>query len=124
MTTVISDDNRRPRFELKHRLVLARETADMDQTKLAHSLGVARQTISNYERGTTSPRRAVLLAWAMATDVDVEWLLTGMENPHPGSPGEGESVPPTGVEPATYGTNVRRLAIVTPLRREDERTAA
>ncbi len=65
----------------------------MDQTALAEALGMSRQTVSNYERGATNPRRAVLLAWAMATGVDAKWLEAGDEAPTP--------VGPAGIEPTT-----------------------
>ena len=76
MSTAI-DDHRRPRFGLPHRLALAREVANIDQRGMAIALGCARPTVSNYERGFTTPRRAVLVAWALATGVDVDWLETG-----------------------------------------------
>ncbi|WP_076676454.1 helix-turn-helix transcriptional regulator [Microbacterium sp. ru370.1] len=92
MSTVF-DARRRPTFDLRHRLVLAREVAEMEQAQVAEALGVSRQTVSNYERGFTQPRRATVLAWAMATGVDTEWLERGTENPRPDNPGGGSLLP-------------------------------
>lgn len=86
MSTVI-DTRRRPRFELQHRLALSRDVAGIDQTDMAKALGCARPTVSNYERGFTTPRRAVLVAWALATGVDVDWLVNGE------TPPTGDGVP-------------------------------
>ena len=91
MSTAI-EGRRRPRFELQHRLALSREIADMDQIAIADALGVSRQTVSNYERGFTAPRRAVLVAWALATGVDVDWLVNG-ETPPTGGGVSGGSLP-------------------------------
>ncbi|WP_247639178.1 helix-turn-helix domain-containing protein, partial [Microbacterium sufflavum] len=89
----IEERRRRPQFGLQHRMALAREVAGIGQAKMAQDLGVSRQTVSNYERGFTAPRRAVLLAWAMATGVDVEWLESGDAPRNP--------VGPAGIEPTT-----------------------
>lgn len=91
MSTVI-EDRRRPVFGLQHRLALAREVAGIDQLAMSHALGCTRPTVSNYERGFTMPRRSVLVAWALATGVDVEWLETGNEKPHQDGP-DGASLP-------------------------------
>ena len=58
----------------------------MDQAALGDALGISRQTVSNYERGMTQPKRHVLIAWAMATGVDLDWLTTGTEKPHQDGP--------------------------------------
>jgi len=100
------DERRRPQFGLQHRLSLAREIAGIDQVTMAASLGVARPTVSNYERGFTTPRRAIIVAWAMATGVDVEWLEKGdVAAPHP--------VGPAGIEPTTSTVEFPRLAPIT-----------
>lgn len=90
MSTAI-DDRRRPRFELRHRLALAREIAGLDQSDMAKILGCARPTVSNYERGFTAPRRAIILAWAMATGTDPEWLATGNDETPPTGDGVSQS---------------------------------
>lgn len=90
MTTVADLERRRPSFGLRHRLALSREIANLEQIDVANALGVARATISNYERGFTQPKRAMIMAWALATGVDVHWLMTGQEEtPAPDGPGGG-----------------------------------
>lgn len=97
--STVTDDRRRPQFDLRHRLILSREVAGVEQAQVAEILGVSRTTISNYERGYTSPRRATLLAWAMATGVDADWLMTGAESPAPSGPGGGAEWAPRGSNP-------------------------
>jgi transcriptional regulator with XRE-family HTH domain len=63
-----------PDWPLTDRLRRAREFAGLDQTTLAGELGLSTNTISNYERGFTTPKRPQLIAWAMATGVSLEWL--------------------------------------------------
>lgn len=90
--TTVTIDRRRPSFGLQHRLVLARDVAGMDQTAIGVALGISRQTVSNYERGMTKPKKAIVSAWALATGVDAEWLLTGTESaPAPAGPDGGVS---------------------------------
>jgi transcriptional regulator with XRE-family HTH domain len=84
-----------PTWTAADRFRKAREHAGLDQGQLAEATGLARQTVSNYERGATSrPRRAVANLWAMATGVPAGWLL------------EGE-VRPEGFEPPTFWFVVR-----------------
>jgi transcriptional regulator with XRE-family HTH domain len=67
------------RFGIRDRLRIAREQAGYDQAEFSDATGISRGTISNYERGLYPPRRPALLAWAMATGFDREWLETGGE---------------------------------------------
>ena len=79
-----------PKFDLNDRLRKARETADLDQTQLAELIGVSRNSVSAAERGASKPRKPVLIAWAFATRVPFEWLVTGSTNnetPDPDGPG-------------------------------------
>jgi transcriptional regulator with XRE-family HTH domain len=125
--SIAEDLRRRPQFGLTHRMVLAREVADLDQTQIASALGVARQTVSNYERGVTRPRKLVLKEWALLTGVDLNWLVTGQEEDEsPSGPGgntgdEGQRssvVHPLGLEPRTHWlSDGGELATVTPFRR-------
>lgn len=82
-----------PQWTLADRLRKAREQIGLDQTEFADRLGVSRSSVSNYERGTTAPRRIVLNAWAMATGVPIEWLRDGSTNPRPGDPDGGVRLP-------------------------------
>ncbi|QYC54954.1 immunity repressor [Arthrobacter phage Popper] len=74
--------SRTPQFQLKDRLRLAREQRELEQIEIAAELGMSRATISNYERGVTSPGKLALNAWAAVCGVDPEWLRTGI----PGEP--------------------------------------
>ena len=66
-----------PDITVAHRLRIARETAGMEQTQLAETMGVSRGNISNAENGRTNPRRVVVKAWSNATGVSIEWILDG-----------------------------------------------
>lgn len=72
-----------PQWTLADRLQKARATAGLDQTELARRAGLSRQTVSNYERGTVTPRRSGLIVWALATGVPLEWLVSGEVMPRP-----------------------------------------
>lgn len=84
-----------PGWPLTDRLRRAREYGGFDQAQLAVELGVSKNTISNYERGFTKPRRPMLLAWAMATGVALTWLETDDAS-------KIEIVRPKGLEPLTF----------------------
>lgn len=64
-----------PRLTLPRRLMLAREDAGLTQGQLAELLEAPRSSISRYESGKMRPTRANVLAWAMVTDTDTDWLL-------------------------------------------------
>lgn len=66
-----------PQFQLKHRLALAMEIADVDRDGIATELGVHKNTVANYLRGETRPSRSVLRVWALRCGVPFEWLETG-----------------------------------------------
>lgn len=63
-----------PQWSLNDRLRKAREHAGLHQQQLADETGISRRSVTNYERGFAVPRRPVLLAWAVATGVDLDWL--------------------------------------------------
>lgn len=73
------------------RLMLAREYAEQ--------LGVGLATVYRAESGKTTPRRTTIMAWAMATGVDLHWLETG-EAPSPDGDG-ASTVRHQGLEPRT-----------------------
>ena len=92
--TILPAPRNVPPVTLAHRLRIAREWRDLEQVDIARELGVSRATVSNYERGVTSPGKLVVNAWAVVTDVDVEWLKN--DDFYGGSP-----VGPAGIEPTT-----------------------
>lgn len=63
-----------PEWTLADRLRKARETAGLSQGQLAAILGVARNTVTNYEGGG-SAKIYVVRAWATATNVPLAWIL-------------------------------------------------
>lgn len=73
--TVVLMTTRTPEFTLADRLRKARETAELSQDELARALTIGRNSIGRYEAGTYPPSRAVIIAWAMVTGVDLRWLL-------------------------------------------------
>lgn len=83
-----------PDISLKYRLMISRLEAGMHQSDLAAAIGAARSTIANYEAGKET-RRSTVMAWAMATGVDLHWLETGT-SPSPedgGGVSEPSSIP-------------------------------
>lgn len=91
-----------PEWTIADRLKKAREFRGIDQTALATETGIARTTISNYERGATKPSKANVKLIAMATGVDRYWLLLGVM---PGTP----DTPDEQAETSTKWENVRLL---------------
>ena len=77
-----------PQLTTTQRLRVARETSgyDRDAEGFAPVVGLSRQTISNYERGATTPDRRSLMAWSAATGVPVWWLEGHDREPVGGSP--------------------------------------
>ncbi|WP_366076933.1 helix-turn-helix transcriptional regulator [uncultured Aeromicrobium sp.] len=72
---------------------------ELNQSQLAETIGVARNTIARVEQGATTPRRPVLIAWALACGVSLHWIETG-EAP-PSDDGGASGVRPKGLEPLT-----------------------
>lgn len=66
-----------PAFELKHRLSLALEVAGLKPENISTELGLSVTTVRNYLSGRTTPKRAVLVAWAFRCGVPIDWLSTG-----------------------------------------------
>lgn len=88
MTTALTQGGRIPEWTLGDRLRKAREAAGFEQQELAQMIGVARNTVSNAEKGKRAPRQIVLNQWSLATGVPVQWLQHG-EAPRPNDPDEG-----------------------------------
>ena len=68
----------------------ARGFAGFEQSQLAEKAGISRSSVSRYELGVGTPRRATLIAIAFARGVDFKWLETG-KTPTGGNPGGGKS---------------------------------
>lgn len=113
MTTAY-ETGRVPVIDLPMRLMIARSAAGFSQQQLAEKIGAARATVANYEAGKM-PRRGTVMAWAVATDVDVRWLMTG-EAPSPDGDGASQ-VRPKGFEPLTFWSG--RLSLLPASMMED-----
>lgn len=66
-----------PAWTVGDRLRKAREITGLDAGQFAEAIGVARNTIGNYEKERVEHRRVVLNAWAARTGVSYDWLVTG-----------------------------------------------
>jgi transcriptional regulator with XRE-family HTH domain len=69
---------------------IAMADAGISVQQMADYLGVERSTITRYTNDRGLVRRSVLVAWALATGVSLQWIETG-EAPAPdgdGGPGE------------------------------------
>lgn len=83
-----------PPIEVKHRLRIAREYAELEQIELADLIGVSRNTVGNAEKGRGDTRRIVINAWALACGVPVSWIINGGAQSPPD--GGGSLLGPTG----------------------------
>lgn len=118
-------------FHVGDRIRKAREHIGQDRQTFAETVGIHRDTLAKYEE-TGKARRIALVSIGLASGVRLEWLETGMlpwlevqggtqKGPASEETGPTRVVPPTGVEPATFGTNDRRL-ISFPRGRRDRST--
>lgn len=65
-----------PRWTLGERLAKARTDAGLTTYELAEILGLSRNTVTNWETGSTTPKRYAIEAWAKAcNNVDPEWII-------------------------------------------------
>jgi len=61
----------------------------MTVKELSTVTGISPKTINNYEGDKVKTRRPTLITWALATGVDLEWILTGhARTPDPEGPGQ------------------------------------
>ena len=80
--TIATDSRRRPQFTIGDRLRKARTMmgAEMDVRAFAQLIDVSKGTVTRYELEQTAPdnmKHLVLKEWALATGVELEWLLNG-----------------------------------------------
>jgi transcriptional regulator with XRE-family HTH domain len=68
-------------ISLGKRLRIARQMADLEQSEIAAILGVARTTVSTWERGQTEPSATNFVRWAQVTNQPLEWLAEGIARP-------------------------------------------
>ncbi len=110
MTTAAQTGVIVPSFNLRDRMGKCLEVAEFSVADMATVLGVSRQTVNNWLSGRYKPQRATLVAWALATGVDLTWLETGQAPAEPG-PDEGIGTPP-GTRTLNPLINTRRLRAV------------
>lgn len=79
-----------PEIQMRHRMRIAREAANLEQGDLAQLMGVSRTTVSNTEKGRSVPQRVVVNAWALATGTPVSWLMNGTTPAEPNGPDGGD----------------------------------
>lgn len=91
LTMSTDAQERIPAFTIGDRLRRARQKVGLEQADFAQEIGVSRGTVSNYEHAEdiASLKKPYLLAWAMRTDVPLEWLLTGEAPTAPPDPPTG-----------------------------------
>ena len=78
----------------------ARTMAGIEQIPLAEAFGISRNTISNYENGKTDVPAWVMIRYAEATGVSLEWLAYGRNAKAPAE--AGAAVRHEGFEPPTF----------------------
>lgn len=61
------------------RLRTSRLLADLDQEDMAKLLGVARSTVSGWERGLAEPNATHFVIWAQLTRQPLEWFADGID---------------------------------------------
>ena len=83
-----------PEFDKADRLRRALRHAGFEGAEMAKILGVTPRTVSNYLTGRHEPSRATVVAWALATGVDLTWLETGQAPTEPSGPAEDGGTPP------------------------------
>jgi transcriptional regulator with XRE-family HTH domain len=89
-----------PSWTLTDRLKRARLVAGLEQGQIADMLGVARTTVSSWERGISEPSATNFVRWSELTGQSLEWLAEGV---HAKAPAEaGADVRHEGFEPPTF----------------------
>lgn len=83
-----------PEVTLGWRMKMALGHADMTVQEMADETGMSRQQLSRYLNGKgESPRRAILVTWALRTGVPLEWLAEGIVSDGPNGGGDVLSGP-------------------------------
>lgn len=108
MTTAVISGGKVPVWNQADRLVKSRGEGGLSQSELADLIEVSRRTITSYENGTRTPKRPVLIAWALATGVDVDWLING-DQQEPSDP-DGVGAPS---RTRTYDLRIKRSPVRT-----------
>jgi len=99
-----------PQWTLGDRMRKAREHAGLKQAELAEEIGVGRTSIVNYESGSTTPSRPVLLSWALRCGVSFEWLADTGPSTWGGSRAYGKSARPIKITNKSTPRHLRLVA--------------
>lgn len=75
----IEKENADPGFVERMNVLIGRVGGPGELARTAH---LSRRVIDKYRRGESDPSRARLIAMAVAANVSVEWLATGIESRH------------------------------------------
>ena len=70
-------------MELKDRIAEVRKAAGLTQKEFGEKIGVAANTVTNYESGNRTPIDAVIISICREFDINAEWLRTGNGDIHP-----------------------------------------
>lgn len=65
-------------MDLKDRIKLLRKTVNLSQDEFGKRIGVARNTIANYETGTRNPMSQTIISICREYNVNEMWLRTGV----------------------------------------------
>lgn len=75
-----------------NRLLTILDVCKISQKRFAALGGVSEVTMAKYVRGTTNPSQETLAKWAMALNIDCNWLLTGQGPPFLGEAGQSLNI--------------------------------
>jgi len=78
MSTMTTDPGRVPDWTIGDRLSKALRSSGIGVQEMAQSLGLSRNTLTNYLHDKTRVPRPTLILWAMRTGVSLSWLETGI----------------------------------------------
>lgn len=84
------------------RLAAARKDADLTQERMAELLGVNRRTVVRWETDAVAAPPAVVIAYSVATDVNLGWIQSGTANEFTPEWEAWYLVRPKGLEPLTF----------------------
>lgn len=68
-------------WDLTDRLAKSLKVGGVGKREMAEHLGVARNTVTNYLSGRTTPTVSTLRVWALRCGVPFEWLRDGVDPP-------------------------------------------
>jgi transcriptional regulator with XRE-family HTH domain len=67
--------------------------AGLDQQQIADEVGVARTTVSGWERGQFEPTFSIIVKWSRATNQPLDWFAEGLDS---------DDARSKGLEPPTF----------------------